>query len=112
MSRIIVMVSAVVACAGLLLTGCKQPQRPTPAAAEVEATAASAVEGLTSVESSLIAGVKYDAAKKVLTVALTSGDAYEYAGVPQATYDGLMAAESKGSYFTSNIKEKFEANKL
>jgi hypothetical protein len=67
---------------------------------------------LTAVDSSLIKGVKYDAAGKKLTVAFTDGDTYEYSNVGQDHYDQLMAAKSKGKFFQENIRDHFDAKKL
>ncbi len=69
-------------------------------------------EELQDVESTLIKEIGYDADSQVLTVVMVqSGDVYEYQGVPQAVYDGLMQAESKGSYFVKNIKGKYSFSK-
>jgi hypothetical protein len=64
---------------------------------------------LQPVESSLIAKAGYDAETQVLAVVMVStSDTYYYKGVPQAVYDGFLAAESKGAYFVENIKGKYE----
>ena len=64
------------------------------------------------VESTLIKEAGYDEATQVLTVKFVNGDEiYEYKNVPKAVYDELMAAESKGSFFTKNIKGKYEFEK-
>lgn len=56
--------------------------------------------------------VSYDAEKKALTVVFEKGGTYEYAGVPQATYDELQKAESKGTYFNQNVRGKYAAKKI
>ena len=64
------------------------------------------------VESTLIKEISYDAATQVLTVVfVNSEDVYEYKGVPASVYEELKNAESKGSYFVKNIKEKYEFTK-
>lgn len=64
------------------------------------------------VESTLIKEISYDAATLVLTVVfVNSEDVYEYKGVPAAVYEELKGAESKGSYFVKNIKDKYEFTK-
>jgi len=65
----------------------------------------------TAVDSSVLKAVKYDAGSETLTLQFVEGDVYEYSGVPQKVYDSLMAADSKGSYFQDNIKDKFKAEK-
>jgi len=55
--------------------------------------------------SSQLAAYGYDAATKTLVIRfVSSGAIYHYFEVPQAVYDQLHAAESKGSYFIRNIK--------
>jgi hypothetical protein len=56
------------------------------------------------VESSNLASVGYDPESAVLEVEFKSGGIYEYSGVPQSVYDGLINAESKGKYFHQYIK--------
>jgi hypothetical protein len=58
---------------------------------------------LKAVDSSMIAAAGYDAETGTLVVLFNTGQAYEYYGVPQETYDGLLAAESKGRYMNANI---------
>lgn len=67
---------------------------------------------LQDVESTLIQQVGYDAATQTLTVKfVTDGSVYVYIGVPQAVYDQLMAAESKGNFFAKNIKNVYQFEK-
>lgn len=40
------------------------------------------------------------------------GGVYHYAGVPKATYDELMKAESVGRYINAFIKPRYEATKV
>jgi len=56
------------------------------------------------VESSNLASVGYDPKIEVLEIEFHSGGIYQYSGVPQSIYDGLMNAASKGKYFHQNIK--------
>ena len=68
---------------------------------------------MVDVESTLIAQVGYDAETQTLFIKfVTTGDTYRYAGVPQAIYDALLAAPSKGKYFAANIKGAFPFTKL
>lgn len=60
-------------------------------------------------KSSFLAGCSYDEIKKVLTVMFTNGKEYEYAGVPKEVYDGFTSAPSAGTYFSSEIKGKYQA---
>ncbi len=43
----------------------------------------------------------------VVDVEITSGKKYRYYDVPMSVYNKFMAAESKGKFFTANIKDKY-----
>jgi hypothetical protein len=45
-----------------------------------------------------------------LAITLKSGQTYIYRNVDQATVDGFVAAASKGRYFGTNIRNKFDAD--
>lgn len=62
---------------------------------------------LTFVESSLIQAVGYEAERRLLEIAFTSGRVYWYADVPREIYDGLLAAQSKGEYFLAHIRDVY-----
>lgn len=65
-----------------------------------------------SVKSSLLDKVGYDSSTQTLVIQmLNSSDIYTYVDVPQNTYDGLLAADSKGTYFVDKIKGKYERGK-
>lgn len=59
------------------------------------------------VDSSAIRAVEYDAHTHVLTVQFTSMQVYDYLDVPESEYLGLLNAESKGSYFSRNIRDRY-----
>lgn len=59
----------------------------------------------TPVASSNLASVGYDPNSQTLEIEFHSGSVYQYSGVPQSIYQGLMSAASKGSYFDSFIKK-------
>lgn len=59
------------------------------------------------VDSSAIRAVEYDARTHVLTVQFTSMQVYDYLDVPESEYLGLLNAESKGSYFSRNIRDRY-----
>jgi len=64
------------------------------------------------VDSSNLASVGYDSAKKILEIEFNHGGVYQYFDVPQDAYDELMAADSHGRYFVHNIKDDYEFNRL
>lgn len=56
----------------------------------------------TSVESSTISAVAHE--DESLFVQFKGGGIFEYAKVPDAVYNELLAAKSKGAYFNKHIK--------
>ena len=66
----------------------------------------------TTVSSSNIRSIGYDHASSVLEIEFLKGGVYQYAGVQQAEFDGLMSAASKGTYFNANIKRRYAEAKL
>ena len=61
----------------------------------------------TSVRSSNIRSVGYDPTLRTLEVEFHSSGLYQYSGVPETIYQGLMRAASKGSYFHDHIKGRY-----
>ena len=57
------------------------------------------------VSSSLVASVGYDADEELLEVELQDAKVYQYREVPEATYQGLLNADSIGQYFNHYIRE-------
>ncbi len=57
------------------------------------------------VSSSNIAAIGYDLTHEVLEVEFHVGSIYQYLGVPEVLYRGLMAASSHGSYLDAHIKK-------
>lgn len=60
--------------------------------------------------SSLVAGYAADSGN--LLVKLVSGETYQYAGVSESVVKAFAAAKSKGTYFGTNIRNKFTATKV
>ncbi len=65
-----------------------------------------------SVESSNLASVGYDAQTQTLEVEFNHGGVYQYFDVPESEYEALMSASSHGSYFSANIRNDYEYQKL
>jgi hypothetical protein len=59
------------------------------------------------VESSALTSVGFDAAASTLEIKFSSGQVYRYFGVPPAVYEELMAAGSRGSYFSEQIRNRY-----
>jgi KTSC domain len=67
---------------------------------------------LTTVESSMIHAVGYDAKTRTLEVVFNTGRTYCYEGVPPKIYKGLLAAGSKGQYMLSEIIDVYPYSQL
>jgi hypothetical protein len=63
------------------------------------------------VQSSLLASISYSV-HATLDLEFCSGALYRYFAVPRAIAEGLIAAESKGSYFNLNVKDRFPFKRL
>jgi len=59
----------------------------------------------TPVSSSNLASVGYDVGSAVLEVEFNHGGVYQYSGVPEDVYLGLMNAGSHGKYFDQYVKK-------
>lgn len=65
-----------------------------------------------SVESSNLASVGYDAENEILEVEFKHGGVYQYFDVPENVYDELMNADSHGVYFSANIRNDYDYQKM
>ena len=59
------------------------------------------------VDSTLLASVSYDVAGSILQLQFRDGAIYRYFAVPAAIRNGLLAADSKGTYFNRKIRNCF-----
>ena len=60
-------------------------------------------------ESSAVSYMRYDRPHRRLYVTFReSGDMYVYLDVAPPTYDGLLAAESKGRFLNEKIKDHYK----
>lgn len=64
------------------------------------------------VESSNIRAIGYDPERAILVIEFNNGGIYEYYDVPQYEYDGLMSADSKGSYAHANIYKRYRQQRI
>ena len=60
-----------------------------------------------AVESTTLATVAYDSARKLLQLEFCSRSLYEYCGVPATVHAALLSAPSKGRYFNQAIRGRF-----
>lgn len=66
----------------------------------------------TPVSSSNLRSVGYDPGTNTLEIEFLNGGIYQYSGVPESVYRGLMAAESHGRYFHAHIKDVYPYRKI
>jgi hypothetical protein len=59
------------------------------------------------ISSSAIAAVGYDAAACKMKVRFVAGETYDFCGVPQGVFEGLLGAVSKGRYYNEHIKDRY-----
>lgn len=57
--------------------------------------------------SSVIRRFSYDQPQRRLRVTFTSGDVYDYSGVPPEVAAAFRAAFSKGRFFASDIRDRY-----
>jgi len=66
----------------------------------------------TSVSSSNIGAIGYEAETQTLEIEFLNGSVYQYTGVSVEEYEAMMNADSKGKYFNANIKNRYPFTKL
>jgi hypothetical protein len=66
----------------------------------------------TPVSSSNLVSIGYDSETQTLEIEFVRGSVYQYSGVPEHEFQGLMSASSHGSYFHANIKDRYPYVKL
>ena len=64
------------------------------------------------VASSNLASVAYDYSSCTLEIRFRDGGTYQYFGVPESVYAGLLNAGSKGRYFRAYIKNHYRYRKI
>ncbi len=62
---------------------------------------------LVTVESSSVHAIGYDQDTRTLEIIFYPGRIYQYADVPPEVYEAFLNAESKGHYFSSHIRDRF-----
>jgi hypothetical protein len=64
------------------------------------------------VNSSTIVDIGYDDSSMTLELGFKQGAVYQYFDAPDAVYQELMRADSKGTFFHANIKNNYRYTKL
>jgi hypothetical protein len=58
-------------------------------------------------DSSNITRFGYDKRSSVLSIEFKKGGSYQYFDVPEAVFDAMKSADSKGQYFAQKVKGVF-----
>jgi hypothetical protein len=58
--------------------------------------------------SSAIKRAEYDAALMRLTIWFPEGHSYNFCRVPEHVWDGLLNARSKGTYYNTHIRDRYQ----
>lgn len=61
-----------------------------------------------SVSSSAIAAIGYDPSTKKMRIQFVEGHTYDFCGVPESVYRGLLNARSKGGYYNDYIRDRYQ----
>ena len=59
------------------------------------------------VSSSAIVAIGYDRTNARMKIQFVEGNAYDFCGVPECVYAGLLKAASKGSYYNERIRNRY-----
>jgi hypothetical protein len=60
------------------------------------------------VNSSAIRAVGYDSESGLMKITFTQGDTYNFCGVPEYVYEGLIRSGSKGMYYNDWIRDRYQ----
>jgi len=60
------------------------------------------------VSSSAIRAIGYDAVTRRMKIAFTEGHIYDFCGVPESIFKGLLHAGSKGRYYHNYIRDRYQ----
>jgi hypothetical protein len=64
------------------------------------------------VRSTMATAIGYDSDEEILQVEFKNGSVYQYSGVDEDTWEDLHAADSIGSFFNTEIKGRFESERI
>lgn len=67
---------------------------------------------MTPIKSTNLKAVGYNPITQNLLIQFNSGKLYKYGGVPESSYNGLMAASSRGSFFSTVIRDAYSFEEI
>jgi len=64
------------------------------------------------VTSTSIISAGYDPDTKTLELEFVNGNTYQYLDVPQSIYEALLAADSKGAFVNTHVKDHYRYSQI
>jgi hypothetical protein len=61
-----------------------------------------------NVHSSCMRAVGYDPTTRRMKITFTEGKTYDFCGVPEHIFNGLLSASSKGTYYNTHIRDRYQ----
>lgn len=58
--------------------------------------------------SAAITAIGYEPTSMRMKIQFTQGHTYDFCGVPQHIFDGLLNAGSKGGYYNERIRDRYQ----
>jgi hypothetical protein len=58
-------------------------------------------------QSSVLAAAEYFPQLRTLDILFNTGEVYRYLKIPMSLYQGLLEADSKGTFFNAHIRNQF-----
>lgn len=60
------------------------------------------------VRSTAMSAIGYDARTMQMKITFAQGETYDFCGVPKHVFEGLLNANSKGTYYNDHIKDRYQ----
>lgn len=60
------------------------------------------------VSSSAIIAIGYDPSTRRMKIQFVEGHTYDFCGVPESVFSGLLRASSKGTYYNDHIRDRYQ----
>jgi len=61
-----------------------------------------------SVNSRAISAIGYDKETRRMKITFKQGKTYDFCGVPEHIFQGLLSASSKGTYYNDHIRDRYQ----
>jgi hypothetical protein len=60
------------------------------------------------VNSSAVRAIGYDKNTRRMKITFADGNTYDFCGVPIEVFEGLLNARSKGTYYNTHIRDRYQ----